>query len=150
LTEAFPYLILDARYERAHEAGVIVSQAVLIAIGIDWGCRRESLPLRRPGRWRSSSPIARADRAGGTSCWDQARGPHGVEFVVADDHVGLRAALREALAEAAYQRCYAHFLRNPLDYIYAGSTITACRGCAGFMTVVTTPRRGAISPPWLA
>ena len=35
LAEAFPYLILDARYERVREAGVIVSQAVLIAIGID-------------------------------------------------------------------------------------------------------------------
>jgi len=34
LAEAFPYLILDARYERVREAGVIVSQAVLIAISI--------------------------------------------------------------------------------------------------------------------
>jgi putative transposase len=41
----------------------------------------------------------------------------GVEFVVADDHAGLRAALREALPEAAYQRCYVHFLRNALDYV---------------------------------
>src|SRR5205814_3416497 len=32
-------------------------------------------------------------------------------------HAGLRAALREALAEAAYQRCYVHFLRNALDYV---------------------------------
>jgi transposase-like protein len=40
----------------------------------------------------------------------------GVEFVVADD-AGLRAALREALAEAAYQRCSVHFLRNALDYM---------------------------------
>ena len=45
------------------------------------------------------------------------RGLHGVEFVVADDHAGLRAALREVLAEAAYQRCYVHFLRNALDYV---------------------------------
>jgi putative transposase len=37
LTEAFPYLILDARYERVREAGVILSQAVLIAIGIRLG-----------------------------------------------------------------------------------------------------------------
>jgi hypothetical protein len=29
LAEAFPYLILDARYERVREAGVITSQAVL-------------------------------------------------------------------------------------------------------------------------
>ena len=32
--EAFPYLILDARYERVREAGVFESQAVLIAIGV--------------------------------------------------------------------------------------------------------------------
>ena len=69
LGEAFPYLILDARYERVREAGVISSQAVLIAIGIDWDGRRQSLPRRRPGCWRSSSPTARADRVGGTSCW---------------------------------------------------------------------------------
>lgn len=33
----------------------------------------------------------------------------------ADDHAGLRAAIREVLAEAAYQRC--HFLRNALDHL---------------------------------
>ena len=36
---------------------------------------------------------------------------------MADDHAGLRAALREVLAEAAYQRCYVHFLRNALDHV---------------------------------
>jgi putative transposase len=36
LEEAYPYLILDARYERVREAGVIRSRAVLVAIGIDW------------------------------------------------------------------------------------------------------------------
>jgi transposase-like protein len=36
LKDPYPYLILDARYERVREAGVIRSQAVLIAIGIDW------------------------------------------------------------------------------------------------------------------
>jgi putative transposase len=47
----------------------------------------------------------------------KARGLHGVEFVVADDHAGLRAALREALAQAAYQRCSVHFSRNALDCV---------------------------------
>ena len=32
----FPYLILDARYEKVREDGVIRSRAVLVAIGIDW------------------------------------------------------------------------------------------------------------------
>src|SRR5689334_23724325 len=110
LAEAFPYLILDARYERVREAGVIVSQAVLIAIGIDWDGRRQVLAVELANRESRSS-------------WRdfllglKARGLHGVEFVVADDHAGLRAALREVLAEAAYQRCYVHFLRNALDHV---------------------------------
>src|SRR5690348_8969452 len=103
LVEAFPYLILDARYERVRETGVIVSQAVLIAIGIDWDGRRQVLAVELANRESRSS-------------WRdfllglKARGLHGVEFVVADDHAGLRAALREVLAEAAYQRCCVHFL----------------------------------------
>ena len=101
LAEAFPYLILDARYERVRESGVIVSQAVMIAIGIDWDGRRQVLAVELANRESRSS-------------WRdfllglKARGLHGVEFVVADDHAGLRAALREALAEAADQRCYVH------------------------------------------
>ena len=45
------------------------------------------------------------------------RGLSGVEFVVSDDHAGLRAAIREVLPEAVWQRCYIHFLRNALDYV---------------------------------
>ena len=110
LAETFPYLILDARYERVREAGVIASQAVLIAIGIDWDGRRQVLAVELANRESRSS-------------WRdfllglKSRGLHGVEFVVADDHAGLRAALREVLSEAAYQRCYVHFLRNALDYV---------------------------------
>jgi putative transposase len=36
LEEDYPYLILDARYEKVREDGAVRSQAVLIAIGIDW------------------------------------------------------------------------------------------------------------------
>ena len=35
LAEPFPYLILDARYEKVREGGVVMSQAVLIAVGVD-------------------------------------------------------------------------------------------------------------------
>ncbi len=110
LAEPFPYLILDARYEKVREAGVVMSQAVLIAVGIDWDGRRQILAVEMANRESRSS-------------WKdfllalRARGLHGVEFVVADDHAGLRAAIREVLAEAAYQRCYVHFLRNALDHL---------------------------------
>ena len=46
LEEPFPYLILDARYEKVREGGLVASQAVLIAIGIDWDGRRQILGRR--------------------------------------------------------------------------------------------------------
>ena len=55
LAEAFPYLILDARYELVREAGVIASQAVLIAIGIDCDCRRQVLAVQFANRESRSS-----------------------------------------------------------------------------------------------
>lgn len=110
LTEAFPYLILDARYEKVRDAGVIASQAVLIAIGVDWDGRRQVLGIELANResrssWRDFLTALRQ------------RGLHGVEFVVADDHAGLKASIREVVPEAVYQRCYVHFLRNALDYV---------------------------------
>jgi transposase-like protein len=77
LSEAFPYLILDARYEKVREAGVIASQAALIAIGIDWDGRRQVLAIELANRESRSS-------------WRdfllglRERGLAGVEFVVAD------------------------------------------------------------------
>ncbi|RWP57445.1 IS256 family transposase [Mesorhizobium sp.] len=110
LAEPYPYLILDARYERAREAGVIASQAVLVAIGVDWEGRRQVLGVELANRESHSS--WRAFVAG-----LKQRGLAGVEFVVSDDHPGLRAAIREVLPEAVWQRCYVHFLRNALDYV---------------------------------
>jgi putative transposase len=110
LEDAYPYLILDARYEKVREHGVIRSQAVLIAIGIDWEGRRCVLAIELANRESISS-------------WKdfilalKQRGLNGVELVVSDDHPGLRAAIREALPEAAWQRCYVHFLRNALDHL---------------------------------
>ena len=40
-----------------------------------------------------------------------------MEFVVSDDHQGLRQAIGEILPEATWQRCYVHFLRNAVDHL---------------------------------
>jgi len=55
LDEAYPYLILDARYEKVREAGVIRSQAVLVAIGIDWEGRRNVLGVDPANRESGTS-----------------------------------------------------------------------------------------------
>jgi putative transposase len=110
LEDAYPYLILDARYEKVRENGVIRSQAVMIAIGVDWEGRRNVLAVDLANRESQSS-------------WKdfclglKARGLAGVELVISDDHAGLRSAIAEVFAEAAWQRCYVHFLRNALDYL---------------------------------
>ncbi len=110
LAEPFPYLILDARCEKVREGGVVMSQAVLIAIGIDWDGRRQILAVDMANR---ESRASWKDFLLGL----RRRGLNGVEFVVADDHAGLRSAVREVLTEAAFQRCYVHFLRNALDHL---------------------------------
>jgi transposase-like protein len=110
LSERFPYLVLDARYEKVRIDSVIQSQAVLIAIGIDWEGRRQVLGVELADRESRSS-------------WREfliglkERGLNGVEFVVSDDHEGLKKAIAECLPGAAWQRCYVHFLRNALDHL---------------------------------
>jgi putative transposase len=110
LEEPYPYLVLDARYEKVREDGAVRSQAVLVAIGINWEGRRNVLAVELADRESASS-------------WKnllvslRQRLLQGVEFVVSDDHAGLRRAIQEVLPEAVWQRCYVHFLRNALDYL---------------------------------
>lgn len=110
LEEPYPYVILDARYEKVREDGAVRSQAVLVAIGINWDGRRNILAIEMAQRESASS-------------WKELliglrqRSLNGVEFVVSDDHAGLRRAIQEVLPEAVWQRCYVHFLRNALDYL---------------------------------
>jgi len=110
LEEEYPYLVLDARYEKVREDGVVRSQAVQVAIGIN-----------REGR-RCVLAVGLANRESTTS-WREflmalkQRGLRGVELAVSDDHEGLKKAIREILPEAAWQRCYVHFLRNALDHL---------------------------------
>lgn len=110
LEAEYPYVILDARYERVREEGLIVSRAILIALGIDWEGRRQVLAVEYAPRESQNS-------------WKEfllglkERGLHGVRLVVSDDHAGLKRAVREVLGEAWWQRCYVHFLRNALDYL---------------------------------
>jgi putative transposase len=109
LDEPFPYLIVDARYEKVRESGIIVSQAVLIAVAVDGEGRRQVLGVELANRESRSSW---RDFLSGL----KERGLFGVEFVVSDDHEGLKQAIRAVLPSAVWQRCYVHFLRNALDY----------------------------------
>lgn len=110
LEEDYPYIILDARYERVREGGVVRQRAVQIAIGINTEGRRCILGVRL------------ANRESTTSWKDfliflKGRGLQGVQLAISDHHEGLRKSIREILPEACWQRCYVHFLRNAIDHL---------------------------------
>ena len=107
----YPYLILDARYEKVREQGVVRSRAVLVGLGIDWEGRRQVIGVELANRESTNS-------------WKdflmelKKRGLRGVRLAVSDDHAGLRKAIAQVLPEALWQRCYVHFLRNAIDYLH--------------------------------
>jgi len=106
--ESWPYLIVDARYEKVRHAGRIVSRAVLIVAGVNGDGRREILT------WRIGDSESEQS-------WFEVfvelkrRGISGVELVVSDGHEGIRAALARLFPDAAWQRCRVHFMRNAMN-----------------------------------
>jgi transposase-like protein len=71
LEEPFPYLILDARYEKVREGGIVASQAVLIAVGIDWDGRRQILGVEMAHREASprGARFCSACGSAGSQAW---------------------------------------------------------------------------------
>lgn len=104
---AFPYLFVDATYCKARVAGRVVSQAVVIAVGVSGDGRREVLGFD-VGDSESREFWTAFFRA------LRARGLSGVQLVVSDAHEGLKAAIGQVFAGAAWQRCRVHTMRNIL------------------------------------
>lgn len=111
LTEvAYPYLILDARYEKVRRDGVVLDCAVLLAIGIDATGHRSILGLsvalsEAQTHWRDFLSSL------------QERGLHGTLFIVSDDHAGLQAARCARFPGVPWQRCQFHLHQNALQYV---------------------------------
>lgn len=103
------YLILDARYEKVRDGGVVRDAAILSAVGVEPEGRRRILGV--------SVALSEAEvhwRAFLDSLIE--RGLRGVEFVVSDDHAGLRAARRAVLPGATWQRCQFHLAQNAIHH----------------------------------
>jgi transposase-like protein len=105
-----PYLVLDARYEKVRHGGAVVSCAVLIAVGIDLLGHRSVLGVsvslsEAEVHWRDFLQSL------------QDRGLYGVQYVVSDDHAGLRAALAARLSGVKWQRCQFHLQQNAQQYV---------------------------------
>jgi len=104
---AYPYLIVDATYHKVRRGGRVISQGVLIVLGIDSEGMREILEVRV------------ADTENETTWSDlfrdlKRRGLKDVQLVTSDDHEGIKAGVKRYFQGASWQRCQCHFTKNVL------------------------------------
>ena len=103
----FPYVFCDATYVKARVGGRVVSRAVVVATGVTASGDREVLGVEvgdsEDGAFWTS--FLRSLRA---------RGLSGVQLVISDHHLGLKAAIAGVFIGSAWQRCRVHFMRNVL------------------------------------
>jgi len=108
--KAYPYVVVDARYESCRVDRKIIDIAVLIAIGIDSDGYRHVLGVDTS--WGETN-----------DSWDRfigglkQRGLKGVRLFTSDDHPGIHPAIKRHYPGAAWQRCQRHFLVNAMDRV---------------------------------
>lgn len=103
----FPYIWLDARYEKVRENGRVRSMALVIAYGVNTEGHRSVLGLDVDISESQESWVSFLKKL-------KARGLAGVQLVISDAFEGLKAAIAQVFAEATWQRCKVHLLRNIL------------------------------------
>ena len=109
---AYPYLVVDARYEHARVDGRVVSLGVLVVAGVRDDGRREVLAVEEADTESEATYQDLFQRL-------KERGLRGVEVVTSDDHRGLRSAIERHFQGASWQRCQVHFARNLLGVVGA-------------------------------
>jgi putative transposase len=108
--EAYPYLLVDARYEKARVDGRVVSQGVLLVSAVREDGLREILGVEVADT-ESEATYQELFRS------LKRRGLSGVELVVSDEHRGLKAAVSRHFQGASWQRCQVHYARNLLGMV---------------------------------
>jgi transposase-like protein len=109
---AYPYLVVDARYEHARVDGRVVTLGVLVVAGVRDDGRREILAVEEADTESEATYQELFRRL-------KDRGLRGVELVTSDDHRGLTAAIERHFQGASWQRCQVHFARNLLGMVGA-------------------------------
>jgi putative transposase len=110
LKKPYPYLVVDARYEKIRINHQVLPQGVLLVVGIGEDGYREIL-----GTWVADSESE--------ASWSEVfkdlkeRGLAGVRYVVSDDHAGLVKAIGRHFQGCLWQRCQVHFLRNIISQV---------------------------------
>ncbi|RUO81309.1 IS256 family transposase [Idiomarina tyrosinivorans] len=107
---SFPYVVLDARYEKVRHGGSVIDCAVLVAMGVNESGHRELLGCsvslsEQEVHWRDFL-LSLKDR-----------GLHGMKLFVSDAHEGLKAARKSVFPSVPWQRCQFHLQQNAQSYV---------------------------------
>ncbi len=106
----FPYVYLDARYEKVRHEGTVRDLAVLWAMGINEDGFREVLGV--------SVSLSEAEVHWRSFLEDlQRRGLQGVQLIVSDDHAGLQSARKMIFSGVPWQRCQFHLAQNAQAHV---------------------------------
>jgi len=106
----YPYVYLDARYEKVRQDGQVRDAAVLIASGVNAAGKRVVLGVsvalsEQEVHWRTF--LQRLVE----------RGLRGVQLIISDAHAGLQAARLAVFGGVPWQRCQFHLQQNAQAYV---------------------------------
>jgi transposase-like protein len=107
LEEEYPFLWIDAHYDKVRVEDRVMTLALLIAHGVNGSGMREILAVEpmfdeSEDSWREFFRKLKK------------RGLKRVCLCVSDAHAGIQAAVKKELLGTSWQRCKVHFMRNIL------------------------------------
>ena len=107
LEAEYPFLWIDALYEKVRMDGRVVSMALMIALAVNTDGQREILAIEpmleeSEDSWREFFRKLKA------------RGMQKVSLCISDAHAGIQAAVRTEWLGTSWQRCKVHFMRNAM------------------------------------
>ncbi len=130
LEATYPYVFVDARYEKVRAGHRVVSQGVLVVSGVREDGFREILAVEVADT-ESEATYNELFRV------LKGRGLSGVELVVSDDHEGLKAAVSRHFQGASWQRCQVHYARNLLGIVGPSRRKELAEGLRGVFAAPT-------------
>jgi putative transposase len=133
LTEDYPYVWFDALYLKVRQHRRVVSQAVVVAMGVNRQGQRTVLGFDVGASENEAFWLAFLRSL-------VKRGLKGVKLVISDAHEGLKLAISSVFNGASWQRCRVHFMRNLLAHIPKADKAMVA---AAVRTIFAQPNREA-------
>jgi len=110
LREYYPYLYVDALYLKVFNGSRFVSQAVMIAIGVNEDGYREILDIDLMHEESYPTYLGFFDAL-------KDRGVSKVDLIISDGHKGIKRAASESFVGSSWQLCSVHFKRNLMKIV---------------------------------